>query len=897
MSVFSCGRVVTIPCGNWSSTKAYECLSLVYNSTSGNSYIAKQAVPKGTALTDTDYWVLSSEYSAQYAGLVDDIELLRAQVAANVTASTDDDADYAAEVVDARVDSEGNTSASLGEAVREIDAELVDARTDDEGAIYGSAGEAIRERIGTLDETLFDTADATYNNAGITASSSHYFGLAFTEDVYLKTLTPQFSSDSGTFTWWVVTTEKDILADSSTSEKSAVTVTGEKHSASIGDTIEVNQKITTKMAVFIIPDDSDTMIMFTSQINSVELKAAHLCYIGGGTNYSSAYGTGTNTWYYSGDFVLYEKTERYVKTEELEPYAKTEDVDQELAYYAKKDDLDDYVQREEIYEIGEEETAYDVDGANNSMSDSYYGFNPKEAVYIKTFTPRFSGTDGTFTWAIGTTTDDVIALGSVLTLTDWTEQDIGTAIELEQTLKPNQTLIIHGNSDSILTYASASNSYFYCTNGKSSVSQLLTVSLSAYAELVLPTETPIYATKEELESAVEDTDEKLVEYAKTDDLEDYVKRTEVFETNTWEETLEFAAKSNTTANCYYGINPQSDIYIKTFTPAFSGSTGTFTWGVATSTDGEPIAQGSKMTMGEWTEQEVGTAIEFNDTLLTTQSLIIHGNDDSILMYYNVSNDYFKITGTSATSAGQYLNGCLAGEMEVQFSEEVSVFASQNDMDEVKETLDSAESNPNPLYGKKLVGIGDSMMQGHSISKANGWLAKIADRNGMTYVNYGINGTYMTNKTYGTNEYAGVVDRYSEMDDDADYILIFAGTNDISASVTIGEEDSEDESEFYGALNSICQGLMSKYPNGKIGFITPHVRSKSARTKTLTYIEAIETACQNNGGIPVFNNAKNGGLCYWNSEQAAALTLGDGCHYSADGMEWFSWKYEAFLRSL
>ncbi|MCD8098759.1 MAG: SGNH/GDSL hydrolase family protein, partial [Lachnospiraceae bacterium] len=311
--------------------------------------------------------------------------------------------------------------------------------------------------------------------------------------------------------------------------------------------------------------------------------------------------------------------------------------------------------------------------------------------------------------------------------------------------------------------------------------------------------------------------------------------------------------------------------------------------------------GSKMTRSEWTEQEIGTAIEFNDTLLTTQSLIVHGNDDSILMYYNKSNDYFKITGTSATSAGQYLSGSLAGEIVVQYTEEETVFTSKDDhnalreeVTEVKESI-AENSNPNPLYGKKLVGIGDSMMQGHSISKANGWLAKIADRNGMTYVNYGINGTYMTNKLYGTSE--GVVDRYSEMDDDADYILIFAGTNDISASVTIGDEDSTDESEFYGALNSICQGLMSKYPNGKIGFITPHVRSKSARTKTLSYIEAIETACQNNGGIPVFNNAKNGGLCYWNSEQAAQLTLGDNCHYSAEGMEWFSWKYEAFLRSL
>lgn len=124
MSVFSCGRVVTIPCGNWSSTKVYECLSLVYNPTNGNSYIARKTVPAGTTLTDTDYWAISSEYSTQYANLAEDVETLKAQVAANVSASTDSDADYAAEVVDARVRYDRTTGESLGETLRGIDEDL-----------------------------------------------------------------------------------------------------------------------------------------------------------------------------------------------------------------------------------------------------------------------------------------------------------------------------------------------------------------------------------------------------------------------------------------------------------------------------------------------------------------------------------------------------------------------------------------------------------------------------------------------------------------------------------------------------------------------------------------------------------------------------------------------------
>ncbi|MCD8159291.1 MAG: hypothetical protein LUD77_10505 [Clostridiales bacterium] len=418
MSVFSCGRVVTIPCGNWDSTKAYECLSLVYNPTNGNSYIARKTVPAGTALTDTDCWAMSSEYSSQYADLAEGVETLKTQVAANVSASTDNNADYAAEVSDARVDSEGNTSASLGEAMRKIDAEVVDVRTDDEGLVHDSMGEAVRERIGALDDAIFESENAAYTNTGVSTASSHYFGLAFTEDVYLKTLTPQFSSDSGTFTWWVVKTDKDIIADSSSPDKGTVTVTGTKYSASIGDTIEINRKISTKMAVFIIPDDSDTRIMFSNKTAGTELNTARLCYIGGKTNYSSAYGTGSSVWYYSGAFVLCEKNEKYVKTEELESYAKTEDVENELLLYAKKEKLDNYAQREEIYNIGQEDVIYDVSGINKTTSNCYYGFNPKNSIYIKTLTPRFSGTEGTFTWAVGTTTDDNIANESALSLTD-----------------------------------------------------------------------------------------------------------------------------------------------------------------------------------------------------------------------------------------------------------------------------------------------------------------------------------------------------------------------------------------------------------------------------------------------------------------------------------------------
>ncbi len=202
---------------------------------------------------------------------------------------------------------------------------------------------------------------------------------------------------------------------------------------------------------------------------------------------------------------------------------------------------------------------------------------------------------------------------------------------------------------------------------------------------------------------------------------------------------------------------------------------------------------------------------------------------------------------------------------------------QGNIDKLSEELEKSKES-NPLYGKKLVGIGDYMM--------SDWLQKIADRNGMTAISYGDTDCCMTDLS----------EQYSEMDD-ADYVIVLAGSVDIGLSVDIGNEDSEDPSDFYGALNNLCQGLLSKYPQGKIAFITPYMTDRDESAETKAYVDAIEVACRNNGGIPVFNNVTNGGLCFWNEAQVEELISDDGSTYSDVGNEWVSWKYEAFMRGL
>ena len=243
-----------------------------------------------------------------------------------------------------------------------------------------------------------------------------------------------------------------------------------------------------------------------------------------------------------------------------------------------------------------------------------------------------------------------------------------------------------------------------------------------------------------------------------------------------------------------------------------------------------------------------------------------------------------------TSCIMYKIVYMVADNSINLTNKLNDYVLKNDLPNEVQTI--LVKTTNRLYGKKIIAIGDSMVQGHTISKDKGWLAKIADRNNMTYVNYGINGTFMTNKLYN-NTYKGVVERYVDMDKDADYVIVFAGTNDAGTNVTIGENNSTNPAEFKGALNIICKGLLTTYPTAKIMFITPYLRNEKYRQ----YVQAIHDICEDKYSIRVYDNIKYGGICWSNQAQVEALTLKDTYHLNLTGMEYASYKYEEELKRL
>lgn len=196
-----------------------------------------------------------------------------------------------------------------------------------------------------------------------------------------------------------------------------------------------------------------------------------------------------------------------------------------------------------------------------------------------------------------------------------------------------------------------------------------------------------------------------------------------------------------------------------------------------------------------------------------------------------------------------------------------------------------------LSGKKLYVTGDSMAKGHSTAASNVSYSLVADRNSMTYVNEGVNGNYLTSNGLGSG--TPLIDRIqTELDTDSDYVLINVLTNDIAGNITLGSENSTDNTEIYGALNNILQILQTTVPNAKIGFITPYNRN----TYSLDVVQAIEVAC-GKIGIPVFNSIEDGNLNWNNTAQVNARTLGDSYHCNDAGHLYNSYLFEAFLKSL
>ena len=196
---------------------------------------------------------------------------------------------------------------------------------------------------------------------------------------------------------------------------------------------------------------------------------------------------------------------------------------------------------------------------------------------------------------------------------------------------------------------------------------------------------------------------------------------------------------------------------------------------------------------------------------------------------------------------------------------------------------------NRLNGKRIGVIGDSYVYGHTLGTDKVWCQLIANRNNMTCFNYGING----GKIAGSG---GVAERYTSMTENLDYIVVFGGHNDSSVNVDIGVETDTGTTTFYGAINTLCTGLQTRYPEARILFMTPSKRTG----KELPYADAMIKACRNYSIQCYDTYGKLGilvGTTVGNTAQKEIFELSGSVHLNAKGNEYLSYKIESELLTL
>lgn len=289
-------------------------------------------------------------------------------------------------------------------------------------------------------------------------------------------------------------------------------------------------------------------------------------------------------------------------------------------------------------------------------------------------------------------------------------------------------------------------------------------------------------------------------------------------------------------------------------------------------------------------------IDINLTIKAGQALYIFGNNVYRRGTNNIigaSNKGLRLVISDPTNikVGDSFNIAQNLDNIVKSIRVIGSYKNVMTVDEVNKLIDAKinqdgefDKITNYLKGKVLSVTGDSEAAGHTIGKQNSYGNLIAARNGMTINNYAVNGRKLR-----TGTETSLVDTYQEIALNSDYILVQIGYND---GFNVGiEDDSADTTTFKGAFNVLVQGLQSRYPTAKIGFIEPYYfRDPSLKSRAAWIKERCEFY-----HIQCIDGTANSGLRYDCEEQAEYFI--DSVHLTILGHERMSYIYEQFMRGL
>ncbi|QNR68209.1 SGNH/GDSL hydrolase family protein [Paenibacillus peoriae] len=129
-------------------------------------------------------------------------------------------------------------------------------------------------------------------------------------------------------------------------------------------------------------------------------------------------------------------------------------------------------------------------------------------------------------------------------------------------------------------------------------------------------------------------------------------------------------------------------------------------------------------------------------------------------------------------------------------------------------------NQGKYQGSHAVFLGDSITFGYELRDGEKpYPHLVSDALGfLTFENHGISGS-----SVASGGFEPMCERYEKMNPHADVIFFMGGRNDFSmGEIPFGSLDtpSTETSTFYGALKHIAEGLINRYPDKLIVFLTP-----------------------------------------------------------------------------
>lgn len=220
---------------------------------------------------------------------------------------------------------------------------------------------------------------------------------------------------------------------------------------------------------------------------------------------------------------------------------------------------------------------------------------------------------------------------------------------------------------------------------------------------------------------------------------------------------------------------------------------------------------------------------------------------------------------------------------------------------------------NPLYGKKVSFVGDSICAGsdNENSYLGGYGRIIAERNNMAYENISQGGATVAAGTISMTTGADrmwLCRKIADMSADADYAIIEGGINDAwywadgreyeIGSISKGYTATLDDTTYYGAFESMLKQLVTRFAGKKIGYIAvPKIMSLYDSEQNVPNFYHIALECCAKWGVPVCD-LNTIVPPFTNIEELKNAYAPDGTHPNYDGyIKYYCDPIEEWMKTL